>query len=115
MIKTLDFKDAKILKPITILTLLYSVLMFMRYAQEFLGLIFKPKSPLIPEYLYDFIAFPSYFIVTFFAFIIFVCVRFLKLSKYNYKYVYLLFGLVFLFFIFQVHIYQFIMRFNPYG
>lgn len=91
MSEPFDFKNIKILKPITIITLLYSALMFIKYLVDFTGLLYKPKSPLIPEYLADYIAFPSYFLLPFFLIPIFLCIQSIRAKKYNFKIVYLLF------------------------
>jgi hypothetical protein len=115
MSKPFDFKNIKILKPITIITLLYSALMFLKYLGGLTGLLFKSKSPLLPKYLSYYIAFPSYFILPFFLILIFLCIHSIKTKKYNFKIVYLLFGLALFVYFFEVYIYQLIMSFNPYG
>tara|TARA_R110002049_G_scaffold111443_1_gene260676 strand:- start:15326 stop:15673 length:348 start_codon:yes stop_codon:yes gene_type:complete len=115
MSEPFDFKNIKILKPITIITLLYSALMFIKYAEIFTLFFHEPKSPLLPKLLNDYAAFPSYIIVPFFSIIIILCIHCLKAKYYNFKIVYTLFGLVLLFYIFQFQIHQWIMSFNPYG
>ena len=115
MCTSFNFRDNKILKPITIVTLLYSVLMFIKYLSNLYWMFFEPDNPLIPKFVYYYAAFPAYFILPFFLVIIYFCIRFLKLNNYNFKIVYALFGLVILFFLFQWKIHEFIMSFNPYG
>ncbi len=115
MSQPFNFEDNKVLKPITIVTLLYSALMILRYIGSLSGIFFESESPLIPKYLIYYAAFPAYFIVSFFAIIIFICIRILKAKSYNFKVVYFLFGLAVLFFIFQWRIYEFLMHINPYG
>lgn len=115
MSTSFNFRDIKILKPITIVALLYSVLMFFKYIISLSGLFFEPENPLIPKYLPYYAAFPSYFIVPFFGFIIFLCIRILKAKHYDFRIVYALFILVVLFFIFQWSVHEFLMSFNPYA
>jgi hypothetical protein len=115
MSSNFNFKDDKILKPITILTLLYSALMFIKYIGNIVGLLFSSHSPLMPEYLHNYVAFPSYVLVPFFAILIFLCIRTLSTKLYNAKLVYVLFGLALLFYMFQWQIYQWILSFNPYN
>jgi len=115
MSSNFNFKDNKVLKSITILTLLYSVLMVLKYLENLLGFVFKPKNPLIPEYLSYYIAFPTYFILPFFIVIILLCIRFFKNDHYHFKAVYALFVVAFVFFIFQWRIYKFLMDINPYA
>ncbi|WP_033959161.1 hypothetical protein [Psychroserpens jangbogonensis] len=115
MNSSFNFKDNKILKPITIVILLYSILMFFNYIENLAGFVFKPKNPLIPEYLTYYIAFPAYFILPFFLVVILICIRFLKTKQYQFHVVFFLFGMVFLFFIFQWKIYEYLMHINPYG
>lgn len=111
---SLDFKNNKILKPITIATLLYSALMFIKYVGKFSVFFREHQNPLIPKYLNDYVAFASYFIVPFFGIIICLCIHTLKTKNYNFRNVYFLFGIAFLFFLFQSRIHEFIMSFNPY-
>jgi len=115
MCKLLHLKDYKILKPITILTVLYSAFMFFKYAASLILVYATPQSPLLPKQLNAYASFPLYFLVAFFGVLSFFSMRSLWTKQYNVKRVYALFGIVFLFCIFQWHIYQCIMRFNPYG
>ena len=111
----MNFKNTKILKPITIVTLLYSAYILLKYFGDFFGIFTQPESPLIPKYLSYYVAFPSYIIIPFFLIIVILCLQQLKLKFPDYKIVYVLFGFVVLFFIFHWKIYDFIMSFNPYG
>jgi len=65
MSQAFEFKNDKILKPITIITLIYSVLMIIKYAGNLSGFVFKTDSPLIPKHLAYYVAFPAYFILPF--------------------------------------------------
>jgi hypothetical protein len=115
MIKGFNFKDNQILKLITVVTLLYSVLMVTIYLGQLSDIVFKVKNPLIPEYLIYYIAFPALIILPFFLVIIFICIRSLKKGDFYFKSVYTLLGIVFLFFIFQSKVYKFLMDINPYA
>lgn len=115
MSKFFDFKNDKIIKPITIITLLYSVLMFLKYIGNLTGLLFKSHSPLMPNYLTKYLAFPAFFFVPFFSIIIFMCYRTLKAKTYNYKVAYTLFSLVLIFFFLHSKIYDLLQQINPYG
>ncbi len=110
-----NLRETKVLKPITILILLYSALMFFEYTQRFLGIFTIPDNPLIPDYLPYYMAFPSYFVLPFFIIIIFTCVRMMIKRNYNYKTVYILLGLVVLFFLFRWRIQEFLLSQSPYA
>jgi hypothetical protein len=111
----MNLKDNKVLKPITIVTLLYSAFIFIKYFRTLSGIFYEPENPLIPRYLTYYAAFPLFFFVPLFALIIIACGQILRINKYDYRVVYSLLGLVLLFFIFQRIIFEFFISINPYG
>ena len=111
----LIYKDNKILRIITILILSYAIIVILQQIYKLLSIYFTQLSPLIPKDLFYYASFPAYFVLPIFSTIVFLCIRFLKAKKYNFIIVYFLFGLSFLFFIFQWKIYGFVMNYNPYA
>jgi hypothetical protein len=111
----MNFKENKVLKPVTIVTLLYSAFIFIKYFGILSGIFFESSNPLIPKYLPYFAAFPSFIIVPFFTIIIIACLKTFKLNRHDYRVVYALFILALSFFIFQSLIFEFLMYINPYS
>ena len=93
---------------------MYSVIMFVKNLQPLFGLISKPENPLIPKHITYYVAFPSYFIIPYFAIIMVLSGRIIITKQYNFKVVYALFSLALLVYFYQSYIYEFIMDINPY-
>ena len=109
-----NFKDNKILKSITIITLLYSVLMIINYLYNFLSYFLKNKSPLLPDCLTEYIAFPIYFILPFLLLIVLVNIFSLRNNDFNFYKTYIVLVLSILFFVFQSSLYLLLMNINPF-
>ncbi|REE24378.1 hypothetical protein DFQ09_104149 [Winogradskyella pacifica] len=89
--------------------------MFFKHAVSLMLVYITPQSPLLPKQLKAYAAFPLFFILVFFGILSAFGIQSLWFKRYNVKYVYATFGLLFLFYIFQWQIYQCMMRFNPYS
>ncbi len=111
----MDLDNKSTLRIFIIVSAIYSALRILSYSISFVQSYFNIDNPLIPDYLTYYIAFPLYFFIPIFSFILWYCIRSLKSKDYNKKITFMIFGFVIVFYFFEVHIYKFIQEFNPYG
>lgn len=111
----LNYKDIKILRPITIITIFCSVMVFVQYSRRLIISFREPENPLIPKFVSNYMAFPSYFILPLFFIIILICYLIIRRNKFDYRIVYFLFGFVLVFFFFSGEINQFLLSKSPYA
>jgi hypothetical protein len=75
----------------------------------------EPENPLIPKYLLNYVAFPTFIIKPIFGIIIFICFRILKRGSYGNKVVYFIFAFADLNVLLQWQVFEFLMSFNPFS
>lgn len=112
----IDFDDKRTLKISMYVVLLHSSFQILNFTISFLSSYFKMKgSPLIPDALINYIAFPLFFLIPFFIGISYCALRGLIRNEFNKITVFVLLTFTILYFLFGSSIYSFIMTYNPYG
>lgn len=106
----------KNLRVIGLLVLIYSVLIIVgNIVTLVLSFLDLNKNPLMPDYLVNYIAFPSYFIIPFFGIIIYLTSKQLNKKHLNKPKIVGCFILCILYYFLWGDLHLFIHKFNPYG
>ena len=110
-----DLADKKTLRVLMFVVLFFALFQVHSLLFPFLDFYFSSRSPLMPDSLIEFIAFPLFFLLPLFIGMSFLSLRSIMRNDYNDKVLIALITITILYFIFGSSIYGLIMDYNPYG
>ena len=109
-------KKENTLKALLVVTLFVSIIQFLYYFVQLGTAIFDTvENPLIPRYLWKFVAFPLSILSALYLIIAIISYFNLRKEAYNFVAVLILFVCTIVLALFAADVYQFINSFNPYG